>query len=283
MPELPEVETLRRDLLTRLPGHRVSDVQVLRAESVGYPLPIELFCARLRGQVFAAEFTRRGKYLLLHLEGGGILAVHLRMSGRLLWKDHDAPLENHVRVRIVLEDGYELHFEDPRVFGRLWLVPDGLAPESIVTGLARLGPEPFACEFSGAYLTHRFEQRRQPVKSALLDQQLVAGIGNIYADEALFTSRIHPCQPAGQLAEADLIRLHGAVLTVLEQGIDRRGSTLRNYTDALGVNGNYAGTAWVYGRRGQPCRICNTAIERVRLAGRSAHFCPACQKWDRRN
>ncbi len=277
MPELPEVETLRRDLLAYLPGEQVASAEVLRAASVGYPKPPTVFCEQMIGQVFTDQITRRGKYLLLHLEAGAGLGVHLRMSGRLLWRSADAPMENHLRVRMVMTSGYELRFEDMRVFGQLWLIPARTPPEQIMTGLKRLGPEPFDKAFSAEYLAEKFRGRSQPIKTALLDQHLVAGIGNIYADEALFISRIHPLTPVQKLSLESLVRLHGAVVEVLTEGIAQRGTTLRNYTDAQGVNGNYAGTAWAYGRKGLPCRVCGTPMERIRLAGRSAHFCPSCQ------
>lgn len=278
MPELPEVETLRRDLLIYLPGEQIKDVEVLRAASVGYPPDPVAFAAALVGQIFDERMVRRGKYLLLFFESGDALGVHLRMSGRLLWRSADAPLEVHTRVRLFLNSGHELRFEDLRVFGRLWFVPAAVASEQVVTGLTRLGPEPFSAEFSGDYLIERLRRRKQPIKTALLDQSLVAGVGNIYADEALFISGIDPTISAHKLTGAAIERLRQAVIRVLEQGIAQRGTTLRNYTDAQGVNGNYAGGAWVYGRRGEPCRNCGTPIERVRLAGRSTHFCPACQR-----
>lgn len=277
MPELPEVETLRRDLLAYLPGEQVVSAEVLRAASVGYPKPPDVFCEQLIGQEFTDQITRRGKYLLLHLKAGARLGVHLRMSGRLLWRTADAPLETHLRVRMVMDSGHELRFEDMRVFGQLWLIPTLTPPEQIMTGLKRLGPEPFDAAFSAEYLAEKFRGRSQPIKTALLDQHLVAGIGNIYADEALFISRIHPLTPVQKLSLEALVRLRGAVVDVLIQGIAQRGTTLRNYTDAKGVNGNYAGTAWAYGRKGLPCRACGTPMERIRLAGRSAHFCPSCQ------
>jgi formamidopyrimidine-DNA glycosylase len=277
VPELPEVETLRRDLLLHLPDERVAGVEVLRSDSVGYPADPAVFSKQMIGQVFSDRMLRRGKYLLLYFKQGTALGVHLRMSGRLLWRRAEAPLEPHARVRIPMASGHELRFEDMRVFGRLWLIPVGVPPERVMGGLARLGPEPFAEMFDGQYLAGRFAGRNQPVKSALLDQQLVAGVGNIYADEALFSSGIHPALPVGGLDAAALERLHRAVVKVLEAGIAQRGATLRNYTDAQGMNGNYAGTAWVYGRKGQPCRVCHTPIERIRLAGRSTHFCPTCQ------
>lgn len=277
MPELPEVETLRRDLLRHLPGEKVRQVQVLRPDSVGYPDDPEAFKSGMAGQVFTDRMLRRGKYLVLDLESGAALGVHLRMSGRLLWREAGEPDESHLRVRFELEGGHELRFEDLRVFGRLWLVPPGTPAHQVIRGLVPLGPEPFEAVFGGGYLLEQFRGRSQAVKSALLDQRLVAGVGNIYADEALFSSGIHPATSVGNLDAAALERLARSVIDVLQEGIAHRGTTLRNYTDAQGVNGNYAGTARVYGRRGEPCRVCQVPIERIRLGGRSTHFCPKCQ------
>jgi len=277
VPELPEVETLRRDLLACLPGQQVVRVEVLREDSIGFPRPAATFAEAMVGQRFTDHSERRGKYLLLHLQAGAVLGVHLRMSGRLLFRASDHPREPHLRVCFALASGHELRFEDMRVFGRLWLVPVGVPVAQVVSGLAQLGPEPFDPLFDADYLARRFRGRTQPLKSALLDQNLVAGIGNIYADEALFCSGLHPLTPVERLSGQQLVRLRDAIVQVLEDGIERRGSSLRNYTDAQGVNGQYAGNAWVYGRRGAPCRRCRTAIERLRLAGRSTHFCPSCQ------
>jgi formamidopyrimidine-DNA glycosylase len=273
VPELPEVETVRRGLITALVGQKIAGVEVLRPQSIGFPLPADFEQSLLGHSV--VDVSRRGKYLLIHLDRGAYLGVHLRMSGRLLVKGPDQPLGPHVRVRIFLEQ-LELRFEDMRVFGRLWYVPQGKAIETVITGLRHLGPEPLN-NFSGKDLADRLKRRTQPIKTALLDQGVVAGIGNIYADESLFGANINPLRPAQSLTLAELDTLTAVIQSTLSRAIALGGSTLRDYTDSRGVNGNYQEEAWVYARKGSPCRVCGTPVERIRLAGRSTHFCPHCQ------
>ena len=234
------------------------------------------------------QWHRRGKYLLAELScpaesisanrAGGWLGVHLRMTGQLLWMSETEAVQKHCRVRLSFPNGQELRFVDQRTFGQIWWVPPGLSPEQIITGLTRLGPEPFSPEFSLAYLKRCLQGRQRPIKTALLDQVLVAGIGNIYADEALFLSGILPQTLSAHLTAAQIERLHGAVLKVLQDSIEARGTTFSDFRDVSGINGNYGGIAWVYDRKGQKCRVCESSIERTKLAGRSAHFCPTCQR-----
>jgi formamidopyrimidine-DNA glycosylase len=273
VPELPEVETVRRGLIAALVGQKIAGVDVLRPQSIGFPLPADFEQSLLGHSV--VDVSRRGKYLLIHLDRGAYLGVHLRMSGRLLVTGPEQPLGPHVRVRIFL-DQLELRFEDMRVFGRLWYVPQGKAVETVITGLQNLGPEPLD-SFSGKDLADRLKRRTQPIKTALLDQGVVAGIGNIYADESLFGANINPLRPAQSLTLAELDTLTTVIQSTLSRAIALGGSTLRDYTDSRGVNGNYQEEAWVYARKGAPCRVCGTPVERIRLAGRSTHFCPHCQ------
>jgi len=274
MPELPEVETIRRGLLKSLVGEEVAHVKVLRPDSIAHPTPA-LFTKRLPGHKFV-DVQRRGKYLILNLSGDAALIVHLRMSGRLLLVKTKARPGKFLRVRIGLKSGRELHFEDMRVFGRLWFKGKAEALNQAVPGLSELGVEPLE-GMSGADLTKLFKNKSQAVKSALLDQRLIAGIGNIYADESLFRARIHPQLPAGQVSKVQSERLAKEICAVLTRAIELRGSSLKDYTDSEGVNGNYQLDALVYGRDGQPCRNCGSAIKRVRIVGRSSHFCPKCQ------
>nr|WP_199322218.1 DNA-formamidopyrimidine glycosylase [Leptolyngbya sp. FACHB-321] len=204
------------------------------------------------------------------------LGVHLRMTGQLLWVDQTEPLEKHTRVRLFFGGGKELRFVDQRTFGQMWWVPPENEPEQIITGLQQLGPEPFSEEFSVPYFTQKL-QRRRPIKNALLDQSIVAGIGNIYADEALFLSGVHPQTLCIDLQPSQIERLRSHIIQVLEASIEAKGTTFRTFRSVAGVNGNYGGSAWVYGRDGDVCRNCTTEIERLRMAGRSAHFCPTCQ------
>ncbi|MBD2110854.1 MULTISPECIES: DNA-formamidopyrimidine glycosylase [Cyanophyceae] len=281
MPELPEVETVRRGLERVTPGHRLEGGQVLLARAIAYPDNEAAFLAGITGSSLSA-WHRRGKYLLGQLtqsdgSPGGYLGVHLRMTGQLLWLDPKTPVQPHCRVRLWLSDNHELRYVDQRTFGRLWWVPPGVAPTSIMTGLQTLGPEPFDEGFSLDYLRQRLSRSRRPIKNALLDQRLVAGIGNIYADEALFLSGLRPLTLSDRVGSKQLQRLHSAIREVLITSIESGGTTFSDYRDIYGINGNYGGVAWVYDREGQPCRRCDTPICRLKLAGRSAHYCPQCQ------
>lgn len=275
MPELPEVETVRRGLQAQLSGACISSVRVFRHDSIGYPSSAE-FVRRLTGR-HICRLGRRGKYLLVDLSDETGMAVHLRMSGRLLVLDSKDADPRHLRVSFSLADGRRLVFDDPRVFGRLWCVPPGKTFEDIVPALKLLGPEAID-EINPDYLLQAFTGKSQPVKSALLDQTLIAGIGNIYADESLFRSGINPQRSAGKLRRPELKRLAREIREVLCNAIELGGSTLRDYTDSRGVNGKYQHEALVYGREDEPCRSCRTAIQKVKIAGRSSHFCPRCQR-----
>ncbi len=281
MPELPEVETLRRGLNLTTLGQPIQGGDVLLPRTIAAPASPQLFLAGLLETVIA-QWHRRGKYLLADLidssaSPAGWLGVHLRMTGQLLWLEPSTSLQKHTRVRLLMGDR-ELRFVDQRTFGQMWWVPPDQAPESVITGLQALGPEPFSPDFSTVYLIEQLRRRQRPVKNALLDQAIVAGIGNIYADEALFLSGIRPQALCTQLSHAQIERLHDKILAVLEASIAARGTTIRDFRDVEGVNGNYGGVAWVYARDGEACRTCAVTIQRVRLAGRSAHFCPQCQR-----
>ena len=199
------------------------------------------------------------------------------MTGQLLWLNQNQPLHKHTRVRLFFENELELRFVDQRTFGQMWWVPPGEKIESVITGLGELGVDPFSQNFSVDYFSKKLSNCRRPIKSALLDQSIVAGIGNIYADEALFKSGIRPETLCTQLQIEQISRLRTAIIEVLEASIAVGGTTFSNFLNVQGVNGNYSGVAWVYNRAGEPCRVCETPIQRLRLAGRSSHFCPQCQ------
>ncbi|MGK7877507.1 MAG: DNA-formamidopyrimidine glycosylase [Xenococcaceae cyanobacterium] len=281
MPELPEVETIRRGLNQLTLGQEIRGGEVLLERTLAYPFSVKEFWRGIEGGAIA-DWQRRGKYLLAQLsspssQGAGWLGIHLRMSGQLLWLNRDEPLQKHARVRLFLGETQELRFVDTRTFGKLWWVPATQTPEKIITGLQKLGPEPFSSEFSLEYLTQKLQKSRRNIKTLLLDQALVAGIGNIYADEALFKSGIRPEAIAGDLSTEQIEHLRTAIIEVLQTAIDKGGTTFSDFLNVMGVNGNYGGVAWVYGRRGEPCRVCGSPIEQIKLAGRSAHFCPQCQ------
>lgn len=275
MPELPEVETVRRDLDQLLRGRWVTGVVIYRPATVAYPDPVT-FETLLTGSQFD-RWRRRGKYLLADLVGGSRLGVHLRMTGQLLIMAASEPVSAHTRVILRLDQNQDLRFVDQRTFGQMWGIPAQVSSQTAIPTLATLGPEPFDPAFSVDYLQQALAKGSRPIKNALLDQRLVAGVGNIYADEVLFLSRIHPLWPSRQLRWEQIVELRGQVVKVLQASIASRGTTFSNYRDPQGINGNYQGQAWVYGRQGQPCRQCGEGILRLKLAGRSAHFCPSCQ------
>ncbi len=286
VPELPEVETVRLGLNQFTLNQPIVGGDVLLARTIAHPASVDQFLTGIGGLAIA-QWMRRGKYLLAQLVEShpddlkpqlvGWLGVHLRMTGQLLWLDAAEPLQKHTRVRLFFAGNRELRFVDQRTFGQLWWVTSTEGLENVIKGLQRLGPEPLGTEFSVPYLVQQLRQSRRPIKNALLDQALVAGVGNIYADEALFLSRICPQTLSNQLSLEQVERLHAAVIQVLQTSLTQGGTTFSSFLNLQGVNGNYSGVAWVYNRQGRPCRVCATPVQRLRLAGRSSHFCPQCQ------
>jgi formamidopyrimidine-DNA glycosylase len=272
MPELPEVETIRRDLEQRVVGHCFTGVELLWPGCVDRPAPDE-FAAELPGRcVTAAE--RRGKYLLFRLDSGGYLVVHLRMTGRLRWRPADGERHHHLRAVLHLDDGHELQFDDQRKFGRLYLVPDAAALDAV---LAKVGPEPLVPGFTKEAFRDLLKRRRAQLKPLLLDQRFLAGLGNIYVDEALFRAKLHPLRRSDTLSPEEVDRLYAGIIDALRQGIHNRGTTLSDYRDAWGTAGRNQERLLVFRREGQPCVVCGTPIEKMRVAGRGTHFCPHCQ------
>ena len=278
MPELPEVETVRRGLADRLESFEITEIEVCRARAIASPGGVDQFVAGLKGATVGA-WSRRGKYLMAQLEPDrGSWGVHLRMTGQFQWHATPAPPCDHTRVRFWNQSNEELRFVDLRSFGEMWWVPEGDDLDSVMTGLKRLGPEPFSDAFTGAYLKQRLKGSARPIKTALLDQSLVAGVGNIYADESLFAAGIPPFSPSGKLTIEQLVRLRDELVNVLQLSIGVGGTTFSDFRDLEGVNGNYGGQSWVYRRSGQPCRRCGTPISREKLSGRGTHWCPNCQR-----
>ncbi|MBR8839955.1 MAG: DNA-formamidopyrimidine glycosylase [Stigonema ocellatum SAG 48.90 = DSM 106950] len=291
MPELPEVETVRRGLNQLTLNQEITGGDVLLHRTIAYPISVNEFLIGIKGSAITV-WHRRGKYLLAELSQRGVgedklipsspptswLGVHLRMTGQLLWLHRDEPLHKHTRVRLFMGDEWELRFVDQRTFGQMWWVPPGVAVESIITGLGKLAVDPNSPEFTVEYLASKLQNRRRPIKTALLDQSVVAGLGNIYADEALFLSGVLPSTLCTNLQPEQIERLRESIIKVLEASIDAGGTTFSNFLNVNGVNGNYGGVAFVYNRAGEPCRVCGTPIVRSRLAGRSTHFCTQCQR-----
>jgi formamidopyrimidine-DNA glycosylase len=273
MPELPEVESVRRQLEPTLAGRRFERVHIADARLVRPYEPAEV-AAELEGERVAAV-ERRGKYLVVRFESGRVLLIHLRMTGSLLHSAKGSlPDDPHRRAVVTLDDGADVAYRDVRRFGT-WLL---LEPEEAEPYLAaRVGDEPLDTLFTAARLGNRLAGRRTSLKAALLDQRTVAGIGNIYADEALWRARLNPLRPAEGLDRGELRRLHRGIRTALEHGLARQGSTLRDYRLPDGSGGSMQDEFHVYGRRDQPCDRCGTPIARTQVAGRTTWFCPTCQ------
>ena len=278
MPELPEVETVRRGLNQLTLSQEIMGGDVLLQRTIAYPASVDEFINKIKGNTIAT-WHRRGKYLLAELSSPSpsYLGVHLRMTGQLLWLTPDEPLHKHTRVRLFFGERQELRFVDQRTFGQMWYVPDDVAVESIMTGLAKLAVDPFSPEFTVEYLADKLKKSRRPIKTGLLDQSMVAGLGNIYADEALFKSGILPTTLCTELQLPKIELLRTAIIQVLSASIAVGGTTFSNFLSVKGVNGNYGGEAWVYNRTGEPCKVCGNVIQRIKLGGRSSHFCSQCQ------
>ena len=272
MPELPEVETVRRRLEPVLTGRRFERVEISDPRLVRPYEPDEV-AAELQGER-VASVERRGKYLILRFETGRVLLIHLRMTGSLRHSASGLDDDPHRRALVRLDDGSDIAYRDVRRFGT-WLL---LEPGELDAYLApRLGEEPLDAPFTATRLGQLLAKRRAPVKAVLLDQRTLAGMGNIYVDEALWRAKIHPLRPAQSLEPNELRRLHRAVRTSLEHGLARQGSTLRDYKLPDGGSGSMQHEFKVYGRGGEPCDRCGTPIAKIRVAGRGTWFCPTCQ------
>lgn len=273
MPELPEVEAVRRVLQPQLAGRTITAVTMYRPDIIKHPLPQD-FAGAVRGASIA-DMGRRGKYLWLSLTNGSRVVLHLRMTGCLLVTPPDYPMEKHTHLVFSLDNGGELRFTDLRRFGRFWLLREGEA--DTCTGIAKLGPEPFDEAFSAQYLMRRLGKSRRSIKACLLDQEIVAGIGNIYSDEILHAAKIYPARPAASLNDGEWHLLEQAIPSVLGEMMERNRMTPEEYL--LGKGREYRNTPsfLVYGRENKPCTACSAALERRIIGGRSSCFCPRCQ------
>jgi formamidopyrimidine-DNA glycosylase len=294
MPELPEVETVARDLQRAVAGARIIDAEVRWDRTITNPQPPSLFVDQL-SDAEISRVGRRAKSVLIHLRDGRVMTVALRMTGALIVAPPGTPDDPHVRVLFRLADGRELRYRDPRKFGRIGLWEGGglrtrsrprrgrhaaesRAPYRVGDVFGRHGPEPLASSFSAARFAERLSGRSARLKTLLLDQSFVAGVGNIYADEALWRARLHPLRAADTLNADEIRRLHRAVRSVLRQGIANRGSSFSDYVDVDGEPGANAERLYVYRRTGEPCLRCGRTIERIVVGQRSTHFCPRCQR-----
>lgn len=272
MPELPEVETIRRGLLPVVRGRKVRSAWISPdAPRLAQLLPPDEFCRSLSGRRIE-DVGRRGKYLLIHLDGGLTWIVHLRMTGRLQHARDGCPDGPHLRAKFGLDDGSWLCFFDLRKFGTMWLVDD----VDLVTG--KLGPEPLDEAFDVAAFHSLLRRRSAAIKAVLLDQAVLAGVGNIYADESLFRAGIDPRKPAKSISRPAARRLHEAIVEVLLEAVGDRGSSFSDYVDAQGEAGYHHLKVRVFRRTDEPCLVCGTPVRRVKVGGRSTHFCPKCQR-----
>jgi formamidopyrimidine-DNA glycosylase len=270
MPELPEVEYVARQLRAAMEGRTVVAAEVRWSKAISVPA-VEEFCAALRGQRVVGV-SRRAKHLLVALESAGTLVIHRRMTGNLTLVPSGAePL--YTRVRFALDDGRDLIFSDPRKFGRIAL----LAPDELEAALGALGPEPLEDAFTPEVLAERLAGRGRALKALLLDQTVIAGLGNIYADEALYRARLHPTRAAASLTQAEVAALCWGIRDALRTGLEHGGTTFGRHRDAYDEAGTNVDHLDVYRRTGQPCRRCGTAIVRIAVAQRGTHFCPRCQ------
>lgn len=272
MPELPEVENVRRNLETLLVGKQVKRVEVRLPRIVRTPPNPDVFAALLSG-VTVTGVGRRGKYLLIHTDALTLVS-HLRMEGQYRVARAGEPEPPHTHVVFHLADEMELRYRDVRQFGTMDLV---YGNQPWPSGLLQLGPEPFDPVLDAGGLWRRIHSHRTPLKAVLLDQKTLAGLGNIYVDETLFTAGIHPERPANQVTKAQAEVLLSAIRDVLTQAIAAGGTTVKTYVDGYGRHGGFQIQLQVYAREGQPCRVCGTIIEKTRVAGRGTHFCPQCQ------
>lgn len=281
MPELPEVENVRRSLEGTAVGRTIDHVEVRLARIVRTPDDPVRFTAELAGCTIEGV-RRRGKYLLFDVPPY-VLVSHLRMEGQYRFIEGTEPEPPHTHVVFYFTDGTELRYRDVRQFGTMDLIPSVAPwPDAWPDGLTSLGPEPFDESFTPAVLYRTIHRRRAPIKAVLLDQTTVAGLGNIYVDEALFGAGIHPERPAHLLTRAQVALLHEQVVDVLIRAIEAGGSSVKTYVNGYGRHGGFQMELAVYGRDGEPCRVCGTEIEKLRVAGRGTHVCPVCQKRPRR-
>ncbi|MFD1410815.1 DNA-formamidopyrimidine glycosylase [Lapidilactobacillus gannanensis] len=272
MPELPEVETVRRSLIPLITGKKIARV------SLYYPKIIngdsKLFQALLVGRTFET-IDRRGKYLLFRFDEHLTMISHLRMEGKYYLEPTVQPHNKHVHVVFELTDGTSLQYQDVRKFGRMQLVDTGT--EAQVSGIKLLGPEPLSSDFTVSAFQQGLQRHHKAIKPVLLDQKVVTGLGNIYVDEVLWLSQINPLTPANQLTLAQVKELHQQIIAELTKAVAAGGTTIRSYVDASGHSGHFQFDLNVYGEEGKPCPRCQTTIVKIKVGGRGTHFCPHCQ------
>ena len=293
MPELPEVETVRKGLEQKLNNFIIKKVEVCRDSTVAYPINKKEFTLGLEGSLLY-KWKRRGKYLICelkkskdednqfssttYLKNNGFLVVHLRMTGFFKLSNCSSAPCKHTRIRMFDNKNNELRYIDVRSFGQMWWIKEGLLPTNIIKGLGLLGPEPFSNEFDLDYLKNNLCKRTKSIKAVLLDQTIVAGLGNIYADESLYIAGISPFREAKKIKINELKTLKESIVDVLKKSIGSGGTTFSDFRDLEGERGDFGLQTNVYRRTGKKCRKCKNLIEREKIAGRSTHWCRRCQK-----
>ena len=274
MPELPEVETVKRGLNQLVKGAVIRRVDVLYAKMI-QNVAVADFKRRLQNQRIL-RIDRRGKYLLFRLSHRLTLVSHLRMEGKYMVHRTGEPIGKHDYVIFHLADGRELRYNDTRKFGRMWLIKNG--EEKTVSGLGTLGPEPTAHDLTFAYIKRIMNKSRGQIKPFLLNQRHIAGLGNIYTDEVLWMSQIHPQQQTNLISDTQIKRLRRNIIHEIQAAIRGHGTTVFTYKNAFGQSGSFQHHLHVYHRTGQPCDRCGTPIKKIKVAQRGTHFCPHCQK-----
>ncbi|OEH91866.1 DNA-formamidopyrimidine glycosylase [Bacillus solimangrovi] len=274
MPELPEVETVRRTLIELVKGKTIEDVEVRWPKMIKHPDDVQQFSEYLKGQTIH-DVKRRGKFLIFVLDND-VLISHLRMEGRYgLYRKEDE-VDKHTHVLFTFTDNSQLRYKDVRKFGTMHIFKKGT--EEDVEPLNKLGPEPFSEHFTVEHLAHNLSRTTRKVKTALLDQVIVTGLGNIYVDEALFRSGVHPERLGNSLIQQEVSKLHEQIVSTLKEAVDKGGSTIRSYVNTQGEMGMFQLELFVYGKQGEPCSTCGKEIEKTVVGGRGTHFCSNCQK-----
>lgn len=273
MPELPEVETVRRTLEQLVLGKEIKEVSVFWPKIIKKPEPVKQFQDALVGQTIRS-ISRRGKFLIFILDDYSMVS-HLRMEGKYMLYQKEEPYDKHTHVIFSFIDGTELRYRDVRKFGTMHLFEKGQELKSLP--LVNLGPEPLSTAFTVAYLAEKLAKTSRKIKPVLLDQNIVVGIGNIYVDESLFRAGIHPERAASSLTDLEMKKLHQEIVATLSEAVEKGGSTIRSYINSQGQIGMFQLELYVYGRKGEECKKCGTPLEKLVVGGRGTHICPSCQ------
>lgn len=273
MPEKPEVITVAKKLEKRLLNRTITDCKVYYENIIDYP-SVDEFIERIKNQTMKS-FTTRGKWIVIELDNDYLL-VHLRMEGKFFFRNLDSPLEKHHHVVFIIDNNEELHFQDVRKFGRIKLIPKDKIND--MPPFTELGLEPWDNKLTSKYLKDKFSKKRMPIKTVLLDQSIITGIGNIYDDEILFLSKINPLTPANSLSLEQLDKIIKNTVITLDKAIKEGGTTIRNYTSEEGVTGLFQNHLYVHTKVGEACPECGTTIIKIKVNGRGTYYCPICQK-----